>query len=121
MEKSGNPIKILYCRNEGPFCGCWTDGWVAYTPEATKEEIEKVMEEAAAELTELTYDLCVGENEYDSMDEEDEYLERDDEIAAECACLPGSFHEATETWEELQTYGLTENWNENHTVCFLVE
>lgn len=113
-------MKVFYCRNEGPFCGCWSDGYIVATPEATEKEIEEMMALCAEELTERTYELCVDENEYDSIDEEELYLERDDEIAAECVCTIGCFGIADETYEQVYSYGLYENWNENHTVCYMI-
>ena len=113
-------MKIFYCKNEGPFCGCWSDGWVVATPEATPEEIDEMMGLLAQELTEHTYELCADENECDSIDEEDLYLDRDEEIAGECLCTIGDFELADETYEQLLEYGLFEEWNARHTVCYMV-
>jgi hypothetical protein len=114
-------MKIYHYKNEGPFCGCWADGWVIVLPNATNKEIADAKDAAAQELTEIVYELCVDENEYDSMDEEDLYLERDEEIATDCSCAGFNFDtEASESWEELLSYGLTQIWNENHTVCYMI-
>lgn len=113
-------MRVFYCRNEGPYCGCWKDGYVIATPEATAEEIDEVMKICAEELTELTYELNSDENEYDSIEEEEEWLIRDDEIAAECSCDLSDFELSNEPAKAIFEYGLFENWNKNHTVCYMI-
>ena len=54
------------------------------------------------------------------VSEEELYLERDEEIAAECICTIGDFELADETYEELLEYGLYEYWNDRHTVCYML-
>ncbi len=114
-------MQIYHYKNEGPFCGCWADGWVVVLPGATEEQILERKEACAEELSQIVYELCVDENEYDSVDEEDLYYERDDEIAAESSCSAYDFDTiASETWEELQSYGLLEMWNLEHTACYII-
>lgn len=112
--------KILYCRNEGPYCGCWEECWVLITPEATEDEVQRALMLASYDLTERVYELCADENEYDMFDDEDAYLERDSDIAAECVCMPDDFTESNISLVELYSYSLSEHWNENHTVCYFL-
>ena len=113
-------MRIYHCKNEGPFCGCWADGWVVALPTATDEQIEERKEACADELSQYVYELCVDENEYDSVDEEEMYYERDDEIAAESSCSAYDFDAASVTLEELQSYGLMEMWNLEQTAYYLI-
>ena len=113
-------MRIYHCKNEGPFCGCWADGWVVALSTATDEQIEERKEACAEELSQYVYELCVDENEYDSVDEEEMYYERDDEIAAESSCSAYDFDTASETLEELQSYGLMEIWNLEQTAYYLI-
>ena len=32
-------MREFYCKNEGPYCGCWACGWLFITDEATSEQI----------------------------------------------------------------------------------
>lgn len=86
-------LRVFHHLNEGPFCGCWSEGWLVATEEATEEEIRLALVALAEDLSEICYELNKDSNEYDEEEDEEAFLERDSEIAIISSCDEDDFCE----------------------------
>ena len=73
-------LRVFHHLNEGPFCGCWSEGWLVANEAATEEEIRLALVDLAADLSEMCYELNKDENEYDRYEDEEAFLERVDKF-----------------------------------------
>lgn len=111
-------LRVFHHLNEGPFCGCWSEGWLAATEEATEEEIRLALVNLAADLSEMCYELNKDSNEYDEEEDEEAFLERDTEIALESSCGEDDFCEIADEsdYSFINPEEYDGIWNDKHTI-----
>ena len=111
-------LRVFHHLNEGPFCGCWSEGWLVATEAATEEEIELALVDLATDLSEMCYELNKDENEYDRYEDEEAFLERDTEIVFESSCEDYDFCEIVDESDSrfINPEEYDGDWNDKHTI-----